>query len=99
MIGLGYVGLPLAVEFGKKIKTIGFDLNQNRVWQLKQKKDVTKEILSDNFDEAKYLTFTSHKDDLFDCNVYIIAVPTPVDKYNNPDFNNLIEASKFVVCA
>lgn len=96
VIGLGYVGLPLAVAFGKKIKTTGFDSNHLRISELEQKYDVTNEISKAEFDQASFLSFTFEKKRLKKCNVYIVAVPTPVDEYNNPDFKNLIEASKFV---
>ena len=96
IIGLGYVGLPLAVEFGKQYNCMGFDINKKRIVELNQGLDKTFEIDKKNIKSAKYLEFTSNSKDLKHCNIYIITVPTPIDKYNNPDINFLIEASKTV---
>ena len=96
VVGLGYVGLPLAVEFGKKIKTVGYDSNKERILQLTTKYDKTNEVSKDGFESSTYLTFSSQEQDLLNCNVYVIAVPTPVDEQNKPDLTNLVEASKFV---
>ncbi len=96
VIGLGYVGLPLAVEFGKHFNVIGFDINKSRIEQLKNHYDKTMEISEEEFDEAKNLTFSYDIIDIKDCNVYIITVPTPVDKYNTPDLTPLLKASETV---
>ncbi len=132
IIGLGYVGLPLAVEFGKKFPTLGFDINQARVDELASGKDHTLECSSEELASAKLLTFSSalnvkgsrlnevdntasndfneaqcadsttstspsgRLNDLADCNVYIVTVPTPVDSSNRPDLTPLIKASETV---
>jgi len=102
IIGLGYVGLPLAVEFGKKFPTIGFDINQARVDELASGKDHTLECSPEELASAKLLTFTStlpregEATPLGDCNVYIVTVPTPVDSSNRPDLTPLVKASETV---
>ena len=96
IIGLGYVGLPLAVAFGKKIKTIGFDLNSNRIRQLKLSNDITLEVSKKEIIRSKYLNFTSDVNNLKKCNYFIIAVPTPVNKRKKPDLRSLKHASKIV---
>lgn len=104
VIGLGYVGLPLAVEFAKKHKVVGFDILQHRVDELKQAKDSTLEVseedllavLAKDNTSAKGLYCTSNKDDISGCSVYIVTVPTPVDKNNRPDLTPLIKASRLV---
>ena len=96
VIGLGYVGLPLAVEFGKKYETIGYDLNQSRIADLRQGVDRTKEIEAIELVSANRLSFTSSYEDVSDSNVYIITVPTPLDKSNNPDLRSIKEASNTV---
>ena len=83
IVGLGYVGLPLAIEFGKKYKTIGFDVNQTRIDELKSGYDKTLEVEKSNFDDSKLLIFSSDDNNINDCNIYIITVPTPIDKKNN----------------
>ena len=83
VIGLGYVGLPLAIEFGKKINTIGFDLNKTRISQLIKKHDKNNEIIKDNFIKSKKLTFTYKINDIKDSNFFIVCVPTPVNKKKN----------------
>lgn len=93
VIGMGYVGLPLAIEFGKKFKTIGFDINNARIQDLLVGMDTTKEITSDQFESSKHLSFSISRDDLVTCNIFIITVPTPVDKHKTPDLRPLIEAS------
>src|SRR5699024_3782065 len=77
VIGLGYVGLPLAVEFGKKYQTVGFDLSQERVAELRNGHDRTGEV--DDLSVAKYLSYSAEIEDLRNCNIYVIAVPTPID--------------------
>ena len=96
VIGLGYVGLPLAVEFGKKYETIGYDLNQSRIADLRQGVDRTKEIEAIELVSANRLSFTSSYEDVSNSNVYIITVPTPLDKSNNPDLRSIKEASNTV---
>jgi len=96
LIGLGYVGLPLAAEFGKKREVIGFDINKNRIDLLKKKIDPTLEISKKEFTEATYLNFTSNPKDLKDCNIFIVAVPTPIDNHKRPDLTALEKSSETV---
>ena len=96
VIGLGYVGMPLAVEFGKKRSVVGFDIDKQRIRDLKDGKDKTLVMTEDELNEAKHLHLTSKSEDLTECNFYIITVPTPIDKDNKPDLNPLYEASKLV---
>ena len=97
IIGLGYVGLPLAVEFAKKYKVIGFDINQSRVRELKKNKDSTFEINKNILSSVRNnLIFTTKTNDIKKCNIYIISVPTPIDEFKKPNLNPLIEASKLV---
>ena len=93
IIGLGYVGLPLAVEFGKKNNVIGFDINQARIDELKAGKDSTLEVGPKELAEAKGLKFSLSLEDLKDCNVYIVTVPTPIDEANAPDLTPLEKSS------
>ena len=95
IIGLGYVGLPLAVEFGKKYKTIGFDINNDRIQQLKNNIDTTEEVSKSDLKNSK-VSFTSSKEDIKKCNTYIITVPTPIDDSKKPDLTALKNASKLV---
>ncbi len=96
IIGLGYVGLPLAVEFSKKIPTTGFDLKKQRIDELRKGIDVTREVNKQELQQAGNLQFTSDIDDLADCNVFIIAVPTPIDANKRPDLRPLAGASRTV---
>jgi len=96
ILGLGYVGLPLAVEFGKKMPTIGFDIKSNRVEELKSGRDDTLEVSPDELKEASQLTYTASQDDLKTCNVYIVTVPTPIDKFKQPDLSPLEGASRML---
>ena len=96
IIGLGYVGLPLAVEFGKKFDTIGFDINESRIQELKQGKDTTLEVDSKELKQAAQLSYTTNINDIKDCNIYIVTVPTPIDEYKNPDLTPLIKSSETV---
>jgi len=98
IIGLGYVGLPLAVEFSKKYKVIGFDINSNRIKELKKGIDKTLEVEERELKEAikNGLEFTSNLEDIKKANVYIVTVPTPIDKHKNPDLTPLIMASRSV---
>ena len=84
VIGLGYVGLPLAVEFGKVFETIGFDINPIRINDLRSNKDSTFEIESHELKESLMLGYSNNASDLQSCNIYIIAVPTPIDEYQTP---------------
>ncbi|WP_174865995.1 Vi polysaccharide biosynthesis UDP-N-acetylglucosamine C-6 dehydrogenase TviB [Pectobacterium polaris] len=94
IVGLGYVGLPLAVEFGKKYITFGFDINKNRIFELSEGNDSTLECSSEEIKSAKELKYTSNIEDIRECNVYIVTVPTPIDEYKRPDLSPLINASK-----
>ena len=96
VIGLGYVGLPLAVEFGKKRKVIGFDINTTRIKDLEGGHDKTLVITENELNDAKHLNLTSKSEDLTECNFYIITVPTPIDHNNNPDLKPLQNASLIV---
>jgi UDP-N-acetyl-D-glucosamine/UDP-N-acetyl-D-galactosamine dehydrogenase len=96
VIGLGYVGLPLAVEFGKVFETVGFDISESRVKELNKGIDRTLEVESENLKSAKLLKCTCRLEDIKKSNFYIIAVPTPVDKYKNPDLTPLYKASETV---
>jgi len=80
IIGLGYVGLPLAVEFGKKMPAVGFDINLQRIRELESGQDHTLETSPDDLASARYLTYTSQIDDLRMCNYFIVTVPTPIDR-------------------
>lgn len=96
VIGLGYVGLPLAVEFGKKFKTIGFDLKEQRVNELRSGTDVTLEVDDEELQEATLLSYTTNIKDLDSCKFYIVAVPTPIDASKRPNLRPLEESSKTV---
>ena len=94
MIGLGYVGLPLAVEFGKHFPTVGLDISAPRIAELRQGKDSSLEVDADELVQARHLTYTTNPDDLAGCNVYIVTVPTPVDAHKRPDLTPLVKASQ-----
>jgi UDP-N-acetyl-D-galactosamine dehydrogenase len=96
VLGLGYVGLPLAVEFGKKHNTIGLDINEHRITELKQYIDRTLEVDSEGLKAATKLTFTSNVNDIGKASIFIITVPTPVDQYNNPDLTPVRKATESV---
>ncbi len=96
IVGLGYVGLPLAVEFARKYKTIGFDLNINRVNELRHGSDSTLEVSGDELREVSQLEFTTDINEVAFCNVFIVAVPTPIDAAKRPDFKPLEGASRTV---
>jgi len=96
IIGLGYVGLPLAVEFGKKIQTLGFDINAPRVAELKLGNDATLEVSPEEMAEAEHLNYTCDVNELAECNIYIITVPTPIDAHKQPDLTPLIKASEML---
>jgi len=96
IIGLGYVGLPLAIEFGKKYPTIGFDINTKRIDELKSGRDHTLEVTLENLTSAKQLSYSSDIKDISTCNYFIITVPTPIDKNKRPDLFPLLSASETV---
>jgi len=96
VIGLGYVGLPLAVEFGKKLDVVGFDINQERIAELKKGFDRTREVDSPELKSSTKLTFSSDLNDLKSVNYFIVTVPTPVDEFKTPDLKPLQSASKTV---
>jgi len=96
IIGLGYVGLPLAIEFGKRRSVVGFDINQVRIDQLKSGEDYTLEASPEELAAAQYLSFTSCIDELRACNCFIVTVPTPIDEYNRPNLIPLIKASETI---
>jgi UDP-N-acetyl-D-galactosamine dehydrogenase len=96
VIGLGYVGLPLAVEFGKKHRTIGYDINKKRISDLKKGVDVTLETSKEEMKEAKMLTITDNEQELANVDFYIVTVPTPVDKFNNPDLIIIQKATELI---
>lgn len=96
IIGLGYVGLPLAVEFGKKYPTLGFDINPIRIGELNQGIDHTLEVPPEELIESKYLRYSCETEDLKACNVYIVTVPTPIDEHKQPDLTPLIKASEML---
>ena len=96
VVGLGYVGLPVAIEFGKKREVIGFDINKDRINLLKKAEDPTLAIDKKDFKEAIYLNFTNNADDIKDCNIFIITVPTPVDENKKPNLYSLEKSSETV---
>ena len=102
IIGLGYVGLPLAIEFGKKYQVLGFDINKNRISELMNGIDQTKEADIDSLKAVisassnKGLSFSSDPEDLLSCSIYIVTVPTPITKFNAPDLSPLLTASKMI---
>ena len=96
IIGMGYVGLPLAIAFGTKRRVVCFDISKKRIDELKQGIDITLEISEEELKEAQNLVFSSHVEDIKNINCYIITVPTPVDLNKQPDLKNLISASKIV---
>jgi UDP-N-acetyl-D-galactosamine dehydrogenase len=96
IVGLGYVGLPLAVEFGKKRPVIGFDIHAERIEELKSGRDHTLEVDSEELASAIHVTYTTDKAVLANANVFIVTVPTPIDQYKNPDLTPLIKASETI---
>ena len=96
IIGLGYVGLPLAVEFGKKFTVFGFDINQERINQLNESFDITQEVSKQELSDAKLITYTTTADDLVSCDVFIVTVPTPLYESKQPDLSPLKAASELV---
>ena len=91
VIGLGYVGLPLAIAFGKEFQTIGYDIKKSRIEDLKKGLDEAGEHNKDEILNSNYLSFSNRKSDLSRSNVYVIAVPTPVDEFNTPDSLNCVQ--------
>lgn len=96
IIGLGYVGLPLAVEFGKSRPVVGFDINLARIEELRSGKDHTREVGLEELVAAKQLSYSNKLEDIADCGVFIVTVPTPIDKANRPDLTPLLKASETV---
>ena len=96
VIGLGYVGLPLAVEFGKQRSVVGFDIHTSRIEALRQGKDSTLEVSEAELAEASQLSYSADLNDLSDCNVFIVTVPTPIDAHRRPDLTPLIKASESI---
>ena len=96
IIGLGYVGLPLAVEFGKQCHVLGFDINAARIAELQSGQDRTLEVTPVALKEARHLSFSCQAEDLKTCQIFIVTVPTPVDKANRPDLTPLVKASETV---
>ena len=96
IIGLGYVGLPLAVEFGKKRTIIGFDINQSRINELKNGIDSTLETTTEELKDAVHLSYTTNLEDVKDCTIFIVTVPTPIDKHKRPDLTPLEKSSESV---
>ncbi|MHA7925073.1 MAG: Vi polysaccharide biosynthesis UDP-N-acetylglucosamine C-6 dehydrogenase TviB [Marinobacter sp.] len=96
VIGLGYVGLPLAVAFGEKRPVVGFDINAKRIGELQHGHDATREVSSEELANATHLRCTDSLDDLKDCTVFIVTVPTPIDEFKTPDLTPLIKASETV---
>ncbi|MDY0076335.1 MAG: Vi polysaccharide biosynthesis UDP-N-acetylglucosamine C-6 dehydrogenase TviB, partial [Bacteroidales bacterium] len=92
VVGLGYVGLPLAVEFGKKRPTVGFDINKKRITELRDKYDRTQETTTEELEQAIHLQYSEALMDIQDCQFYIVTVPTPIDKNKRPDLTPLIKA-------
>src|SRR5450759_3154795 len=96
VVGLGYVGLPLAIEFGKHFATIGFDIKRERISELRAGRDSTLEIDKNDFRAAENLKFTFQAQDLKNCTVFVVTVPTPIDEYKRPDLTPLVGASQIV---
>ena len=96
VIGLGYVGLPLAVEFGKKYSVVGFDVNSKRIEELKKGHDSTREVEPDELKSSELLNFTDKTDNLTQCDVFIVTVPTPIDEHKCPDLTALKKASEMI---
>lgn len=96
VIGLGYVGLPLAVEFGKKVPVIGFDIYQKRIDELKSGQDHTLEVSPEELKKAIQLSYSANLEDLKSCNFFIVTVPTPIDEFKQPDLTPLVKASQSI---
>ena len=96
IIGLGYVGLPLAVEFGKKVPVVGFDIHQKRIDELQSGQDHTLEVSPAELKQATHLSYTTNLQQLADCNFFIVTVPTPIDEFKQPDLTPLVKASESI---
>ncbi|MFV8556618.1 Vi polysaccharide biosynthesis UDP-N-acetylglucosamine C-6 dehydrogenase TviB [Sulfitobacter sp. SBS6] len=96
VIGLGYVGLPLAVEFGKNRKVVGFDINTARIAELRAGKDSTLEVDAAEMADAEHLSYTDQLDDIKECTTFIVTVPTPIDEHKRPDLTPLLKASETI---
>ena len=96
IIGLGYVGLPLAIEFGKIYETLGFDTNKSRIDELLMGKDSTREVTFEELNNSSMLSYTNRVEDIENCNFFIITEPTPFDKLNNPNLDPFQQASEAV---
>ena len=96
IMGLGYVGLPLAVEFGKKVQTTGFDINLQRIQELNNFHDHTLEVSAEELAQVENLSYSSHIEQLKQCNFFIVTVPTPIDNFKQPDLTPLIKASQSI---
>jgi UDP-N-acetyl-D-glucosamine/UDP-N-acetyl-D-galactosamine dehydrogenase len=96
IIGLGYVGLPLAVEFGKKVPVVGFDIHQKRIDELKSGQDHTLEVSPEELAQSTHLSYTANLEDLKQCNFFIVTVPTPIDEFKQPDLTPLVKASQSI---
>ncbi|AQP45783.1 nucleotide sugar dehydrogenase [Tessaracoccus flavus] len=96
VIGLGYVGLPLAVEFGKQLPVVGFDINHRRIDELKDGTDRTLEVTAEEFASVQSLSFTADAADIADCTVFIVTTPTPIDEHKRPDLTPLLSATRTV---
>jgi UDP-N-acetyl-D-glucosamine/UDP-N-acetyl-D-galactosamine dehydrogenase len=96
IVGLGYVGLPLAVEFGRQLPTVGFDINATRINALRQGQDHTRETSAEELAAARHLSYSADPAALKPCNVFIVTVPTPIDTAKRPDLTPLIKASETI---
>jgi len=96
IIGLGYVGLPLAVEFGKKVPVVGFDIHQKRIDELRSGRDHTLEVSPEELAQSAQLSYSANLEDLKDCDFFIVTVPTPIDEYKQPDLTPLVKASESI---
>ena len=96
VIGLGYVGLPLAVEFGKKYPVFGFDINLKRIKELESGYDSTMEVSKSDLEDTAFLSFTANLDEIKNCNIFIVTVPTPIDAIKQPDLSALKKASELI---
>ena len=96
VLGLGYVGLPLSIAFDRNYEVVGFDIDQNRINELKEFNDVTNEVSKSELKKAKKILFTSDSKKLKDCNIFIVTVPTPINKKNSPNLSSVISATKMI---
>ena len=96
VVGLGYVGLPLAAAFGEKRDVVGFDINPKRIAELKDGVDFTREVSKEELAVSKGLSFTESLDGIRDCQIFIVTVPTPIDEFKSPDLTPLVKASESV---